>query len=131
MKKRVFALMLALGMTFAAPVAAAEMTEERIVALEERIAQLEARVAQLEVLLGAQAETAAAAENGMEPVAEPYTVEIGIGTVMRETPEEKGRAAAKLRVGNEVTVLGKSEEWLQIEYKDEVGYVNRSLVEAE
>ena len=119
MKKRAAAVILAMTMAFSAPVTAAELTEERVAAMEERIAELEERIAQLEALLGIQAEE------------ESETITIGIGTVMRETPDEKGKVITKLRVGSEVTVLEKSEEWVQIEYNEKVGYVNRALVEAE
>lgn len=121
MKKRVVAVMLAMAMAFSTPVAAAEITEERITAMEERIAELEARIAELEALLGVQSETAEESE----------IITIGIGTVMRETPDEKGKVITKLRVGSEVTVLERTEEWIQVEYNDKVGYVNRALVEAE
>ena len=130
MKKRIAAVVLAMGMAVSTPVFAAEITEERVAALEERVAALEERIALLEALLGAAAETEETAD-GMEIFEESYTLTIGIGTVMRETPDEKGKVMNKLRVGNEVTVLGGSEEWLQVEYNEEVGYVNRALVEAQ
>lgn len=135
MKKRLMVLMLVLGMAAAVPAAAEEITAERIEAMEERIALLEEKIAKLEALLGvemeSEAQTELAADADMELLEEPYTLEIGIGTVLRETAEEKGKVMTKLRIGSEVTVLAKSEEWLMVTYKDKTGYVNRALVDTE
>lgn len=125
MKKRVIAFLMSVGMILG--ISATAGAED----LEARIAALEARVAALEALLEGEAEEAETDEYGIAALEETYTLVVGIGTVMRETPEEKGKVAVKLRVGNEVTVLGASEEWLKIQYKDEVGYANRLLLEGE
>lgn len=52
----------------------------------------------------------------------------GSGLNMRAIPSETGRLITKIEDGVEVSVTGVSDDWLEIEYNGELGYVKREFL---
>lgn len=52
----------------------------------------------------------------------------GSGVNMRAVPSETGRLITKIDDGIEVSVTGVSDDWLEIEYNGELGYIKREFL---
>lgn len=52
----------------------------------------------------------------------------GSGLNMRAIPSETGRLITKIEDGVEVSVTGVSDDWLEVEYNGELGYVKREFL---
>lgn len=52
----------------------------------------------------------------------------GSGVNMRAIPSETGRLITKIAEGIEVSVTGISDDWLEIEYNGELGYIKREFL---
>ena len=82
-----------------------------------------------------QAETSAPASQEASSAAEPvsgyadsFPIQIRSDANIRASASEKGDVIGVVNAGTQMTALGESGDWYQVDYNGNVGYVNKNLV---
>lgn len=76
----------------------------------------------------AQAAAQTAQEAGVSSYAESYPIRLAADANFRSAPGENSEVLGTISAGTEVTAVGETDRWYQVEYNGQVGYVNKNLI---